>query len=54
MVAGLEGKARAGINGAFALPWLDGEQVRIAVGIIGENAKADIWYCVKDGVLAEC
>ena len=54
MVAGLEGKARAGINGAFALPWLDGEQVRITVGIIGENAKADIWYCVKDGVLAEC
>ena len=54
MVAGLEEKARAGINGAFALPWLDGEQVRIAVGIIGENAKADIWYCVKDGVLAEC
>ena len=54
MVAGLNGKARAGINGAFALPWLDGEQVRIAVGIIGENAKADTWYCVKDGVLAEC
>ena len=54
MVAGLNGKARAGINGAFALPWIDGEQVRIAVGIIGENAKDDVWYCVKDGVLAEC
>ena len=54
MVAGLNGKTRAGINGAFALPWLDGEQVRIAVGIVGENAKADTWYCVKDGVLAEC
>ena len=53
MVAGLNGKARAGINGAFALPWLDGEQVRIAVGIIGENAKADTWYYVKDGVLVE-
>src|SRR3990170_4223639 len=52
MVAGLNGKARAGINGAFALPWIDGEQVRIAVGIIGENAKDDVWYCVKDGVLA--
>src|SRR4030042_4884285 len=25
MVAGLNGKVRAGINGAFALPWLDGE-----------------------------
>src|SRR4030066_384670 len=54
MVAGLNGKARAGINGAFALPWLDGEQVRIAVGIVGENAKADTWYCVKGGVLAKC
>ena len=53
MVAGLNGKSRAGINGAFALPWLDGEQVRITVGIVGENAKADVWYFVKDGVLTE-
>ena len=54
MVAGLNGKARAGINGAFALPWLYGKQVRIAVGVIGENAKADVWYCVKNGILEEC
>src|SRR4030042_1455264 len=54
MVAGLNGKVRAGINGAFALPWLDGEQIRIAVGIVGENANADTWYWVKDGVLAKC
>src|SRR3990172_3077508 len=53
MVAGLNGKARAGINGAFALPWLYGKQVRIAVGVIGENAKADVWYCVKNGILEE-
>ena len=53
MVAGIDGRARAGVNGAFALPWLDGEQVRIAVGIIGENVKADVWYYVKDGALIE-
>ena len=49
MVAGLNGRAKAGIQGAFALPWLDGDQVRIAVGIIGENGiKPDTWYCVGD------
>jgi hypothetical protein len=53
MVAGLNGRARAGINGAFALPWLDGDQVRIAVGIVGENAEADVWYKVEDGVLVK-
>lgn len=53
MVAGIDGKARAGINGAFALPWLDGNRVRIAVGVIGENADADVWYQVKNGELAK-
>ena len=54
MVAGLNGKARAGINGAFALAYNDGEQIRIAVGIIGEDGiLADTWYEVKDGQLKE-
>jgi len=53
MVAGMDGRARAGVNGAFALPWFDGKQVRIAVGVIGENAKADVWYYVRDGELIE-
>jgi hypothetical protein len=49
MVAGLHGQAKAGPHGAFALPWLDGDQVRIAVGIIGENGiKPDTWYCAGD------
>jgi hypothetical protein len=55
MVAGLHGQAKAGPHGAFALPWPDGDQVRIAVGIIGENGiKPDTWYCVGDaGQLTE-
>ena len=55
MVAGINGLARAGEKGAFALAWLEGEQTRIAVGIVGENGiKADIWYCVsKTGQLEE-
>ena len=49
MVAGLHGKAKAGQFGAFALPWLDGEQIRIAVGIIGEGGiQADTWYRVGE------
>jgi hypothetical protein len=47
MVAGLNGRAKAGQHGAFALPWLDGDQVCIAVGVIGRNGiKADTWYSV--------
>ena len=49
MVAGLNGRAKAGPRGAFALPWLDGGQVRIAVGIIGDaGIKPDTWYRVGD------
>lgn len=47
MVAGTNGKARAGNKGAFALAWNSGEQIRIAVGIVGEEGiKADTWYRV--------
>jgi hypothetical protein len=49
MVAGLNGWAKAGPRGAFALPWLDGDQVRIAVGVIGEaGIEPDTWYRVGD------
>ena len=54
VVAGLNGSARAGDNGAFALPWRDGDQIRIAVGIVGENAKPNVWYrCDDAGKLLE-
>ncbi len=52
MVAGLGGRARAGINGAFALAYKDGVQIRIAVGIVGEDGiLADTWYQVEGGKL---
>ena len=54
MVAGCNGHARAGAGGAFALAWADGEQMRIAVGVVGENGiKPDVWYRVVAGVLVE-
>ncbi|MDD2989826.1 MAG: hypothetical protein PHI64_12795, partial [Zoogloea sp.] len=54
VVSGFNGQASAGPGGAFALAWLDGEQVRIAVGIPGENGiKPGVLYCVKGGVLQE-
>jgi hypothetical protein len=55
MVAGCNGKARAGDKGAFALAWIDGKQMRIAVGVVGEtDIKADTWYRVGDaGQLVE-
>jgi hypothetical protein len=55
MVAGINGRARAGNQGAFALAWKDGEQMRIAVGIVGDGGiKADTWYRIGDtGQLVE-
>ena len=55
VAAGFGSSASAGENGAFALPWLDGEQVRIAVGIVGENGiKAGLLYRVDGaGTLIE-
>jgi len=53
MVAGLNGSARAGNNGAFAIPWKDGKQIRIAVGVVGYNVKEDTLYIVKNGALQE-
>ena len=55
MAAGLDCRASAGENGAFALAWMDGDQVRITVGIVGENGiKPDVLYRVgPKGVLVE-
>ena len=54
MVAGLNGRARAGMGGAFALAWLDDKQVRITVGVVGEGGiKPDVWYSVIGGKLEE-
>jgi hypothetical protein len=55
MVAGIGGKARAGIGGCFALAYLNKKSnPRIVVGHVGEKGiKPDTWYCVKDGRLAK-
>ena len=54
MVAGCYGQAKAGINGAFALAYKDDEQMRIAVGIVGEDGiLADTWYRVDAGKLVQ-
>jgi hypothetical protein len=54
MVAGCYGQAKAGINGAFALAYKDDEQMRIAVGIVGEDGiLADTWYRVDAGKLVK-
>jgi len=52
MVAGLNGTAKAGENGCFALCYNDGARNRVLVGYIGENGiLADTWYRVVDGKL---
>jgi len=53
MVAGLNGRAKAGPNGCLALCWHDGTRNRIVVGYVGENIKVDTWYRVKNGALIE-
>jgi uncharacterized protein YwqG len=56
MVAGINGKAKAGEKGAFALAWFDekADRMKIAVGTVGlKGIKADTWYQVVDGELAE-
>ena len=52
MVAGFEGRAKAGVNGAFALAYKDGNRARILVGTVGEDGiLPDTWYLVTDGKL---
>ena len=55
MAAGPGSSASAGEEGAFALAWRDGDQMRIAVGIVGENGiKAGVLYRVsRTGELEE-
>ena len=49
MVAGSNGTAKAGKRGAFALAWKDVDQMRITVGIVGEDGiLPDTWYMVDD------
>jgi hypothetical protein len=49
MAAGLNGKAKTGENGCFALCWHDGKRNRIVAGYAGENGiKADTWYRLTD------
>ena len=57
MVAGINGRAKAGVKGALALAWWNEseQEMEICVGKVGKNGiKADTWYKVSDGVLVEC
>ena len=53
--AGLHSRARAGVNGVIALPWHDeaAKRTRIAVGYVGEDLKAGVWYEVQGGHFVE-
>ena len=51
---GLNGKAKAGIDGTISILWWDGKRNRLAVGYVGEDGiKADTLYKVVSGKLAE-
>jgi len=53
--AGLNVKARVGTTGVLALAWHDeaADRVRIAVGYVGEDLKADTWYEIVGGNFVE-
>ena len=53
MVAGNNGRAKAGENGCIALAYWTGERYRIVCGHVGEDIKADTWYRVEGGKLVE-
>ena len=53
-VAGISGRAKGGLGSALSLGYTDAKGInRIAVGYVGEDLKAGVWYCVKDGKLTE-
>jgi hypothetical protein len=55
MVAGLNGRAKAGPNGCLSLCYNDGKRPRVVTGYVGEDGiEADTWYRVKNGKLVEC
>ena len=53
--AGLQAKAKAAENGVLALAWYDEatKRMRIAVGYVGEDLKANTWYEVQNGKFVE-
>ena len=53
---GSNGQAKAGPNGLVIVCWWDDANKRYhaCVGEVGiDGVKADTWYCVRDGKLAE-
>jgi hypothetical protein len=51
--AGKQAKVKSGSGGAVAMAWHDGTRNRIAVGYVGEDLKANVWYGIQDGKLVE-
>jgi hypothetical protein len=53
MVAGYDGRAKAGADGCIALAWHDGKRPRVVVGYVGEGIDADTFYRVEEGELVK-
>jgi hypothetical protein len=53
VVAGFNGKAKAGPDGCIALAFDDGNRPRIVVGYVGEGIDADTFYRVEKGLLVK-
>ena len=46
-------RALSGESGLLAIQWWDGSRYRLAVGYVGEDCEANVWYIVVDGKLTK-